>query len=125
MKSSIVILCMFALVCVGCKSCLSSDEQKLPGGFVFNSQRKDIIGKFDIPPSVKSFECKENFIFVVQSPRYPIDAIYDIDYYDYSSNDSILFWIIDTKRQKIIGPVESILFNRCKDSIFHQSRNLI
>ena len=70
-------------------------------------------------------ESKENLIFVVQSPRYPIDAIYDIDYYDYSSNDSILFWIIDTKRQKIIGPVESILFNRCKDSIFHQSRNLI
>lgn len=100
-------------------SCLYSDDQKISGGFVFNSQRSDIIGKFDIPPSVKKIECKGNFIFVEQNPLYPIPAIYDIDYYDYTSNDSILFWIIDTKKQTPIGPVDSAFFNKFKDSIFN------
>ena len=94
-----------------------TDNEKLPGGFVYNSQRKDIIGRFDIPSTIISYEYYNDFIFIEQVPKYPIQTIYNIEYYDYSHNDGRLFWIIDITKEKPIGPMDSASFYKYKDSV--------
>lgn len=95
-------------------------ETNLPGGYIYNSQRKDIVGKFDIPPTIINYDYDDDFIFLEQGPKYPIHAMYNIKYYDYTYGEGKLFWIIDTKKQEPIGPIDSVLFY--KDSILHRKK---
>lgn len=112
-----IILCVLLVLFAVLSFHFCTDEEKLPGGFVYNSQRKDIIGRFDIPSTITRYDINDDFIFIEQIPKYPIQAIYNIEYYDYRQNEGRLFWIIDTKRAKPIGPIDSATFYKYKDSI--------
>lgn len=101
-----------------------TDDKKLPGGFVYNSQRKDIIGRFDIPSTITRYEFNDDFIFIEQIPKYPILEIYNIEYYDYYQNEERLFWIIDIKRANPIGPIDSATFYKYRDSILFSENQI-
>jgi hypothetical protein len=102
---------------------IDSNETELPGGFVYNSQRKDIIGVFDIPPTIIEYEWCGDYIFIEQIPDMPIDAIYDIGYYNYLYDTKKLYWIIDTKKEVITGPIDSVFYIEYMDSISHITMN--
>lgn len=112
-----IILCAFLALFAVFSFHYCTDDEKLPGGFVYNSQRKDIIGRFDIPSTIMRYEFNDDFIFIEQIPQYPIQAIYNIEYYDYCQNEGRLFWIIDIKRTKPIGPIDSVTFYKYRDSL--------
>lgn len=112
-----IILCALITFFVVLSFHVCTDEEKLPGGFVYNSQRKDIIGKFDIPSTIVNHEFNNDYIFIEQVPQYPIQALYNIEYYDYCHAEGKLFWIIDVKMEKPIGPIDSASFYEFKDSI--------
>lgn len=116
-KICLLFVCFVVVILVLVFFGRDSDETKLPGGFVYNSQRKDIIGFFDIPPTILEYECYGDYIFVEQMPEMPIDAIYDIGYYNYSYDKKKLYWIIDTKKEVLIGPSDSVFYIEYIDSI--------
>lgn len=113
------ILCALITFFVVLSFHVCTDDKKLPGGFVYNSQRKDIIGRFDIPSTIVNYEFNNDYIFIEQIPQCPIQAIYNIEYYDYGHNEGRLFWIIDVKKEKPIGPIDSASFYEFKDSILY------
>lgn len=119
-KRWIYVLCAFIyvfFVFMIVSSFFYTDEKKLIGGFVYNSERKDISGRFDIPPTIINYEMKDDYIFIKQVPESPIHAYYNIQYYDYRQDKGTLFWIIDIREQSPIGPLDSVSFYQYKDSI--------
>src|SRR5574344_147241 len=109
---SIILMC--------CSPSYSTDNIRIADDIIYNKERKDILdykgGRYEIPPEVVGY-CKINDIILVKwKPKFPLDAIYDK--YDYTawlySQDSLsfLYWSIELKEEKQIGPMDSNAFDQ-------------
>jgi hypothetical protein len=100
---------IFILICVTYISLLflyNPDDENLGEGFIYNAERKDILGTVDIPPYVLSFAYDKKNIIAKQKPKKYNEAIYDKREYNYPlGRDTIYYWLIIKKEQKIFGPL--------------------
>lgn len=103
----ILLFCLFLVF-----SLLYDDNTKnLGSGFKYDTNRKDILGKIDIPPTIISFDYDKHFIIAKQRPTEFHHAIYDkMDYIYPLGRDTIYYWLIIKQEQKILGPLDSIQF---------------
>lgn len=79
----------------------------------YNADRKDILdydGIYEIPPVVVDYYKTDDAIFVKWKPDYPIPLPYEKYDYSYSEDSIILYWVIDLKNEKQIGPIDSMKF---------------
>jgi hypothetical protein len=88
------------------------DIEDLGGDFTYDAEQKDIIGIVDIPPQILSFDYDKRFIIVKQRPSKYHNAIYDKREYFYPlGRDTIYYWLIIKKEQKVLGPLMLEDFN--------------
>lgn len=88
------------------------EEVSLGSDFYYGSH-KHILGDVDIPPRVLEYNLNDEYIIVKQLPKKYHDAIYDDKEYIYlNGRDKLYYWIIDKKNQDVIGPLDSIEFDK-------------
>jgi hypothetical protein len=91
------------------------DSKNLGNDFVYNAEHKHILGKIDIPPTVVSFDYDKHFIIAKQKPTQFHNVIYDKMEYVYPlGRNTIYYWLIIKKEQKVFGPLDSISFQKLK-----------
>jgi hypothetical protein len=95
-----------------CSTCILSplfydpDIENLGGGFTYYAEQKDILGRVDIPPYITSFDYDGKYVIVKQKPKKYHEAIYDKRKYVYPlGRDTIYYWLIIKKEQKVLGPL--------------------
>jgi hypothetical protein len=88
-----------------------SDNVKIAKGVIYNKERKDILGDYEIPPEVLGYKRVDDFVLVRQSLQFPLDAIYDKRTYE-PLYDSIVYWFIDTKIGEEYGPMDFMEFSK-------------
>lgn len=83
----------------------NSDLTKLGNGFIYDDERKDIIGQKDIPPKIISYSYDSQFVIVKQRPEEYDNAMYP-NYTYPMGRDTIYYWLIIKKEKKVIGPLD-------------------
>lgn len=92
---------------------INYDNIELGNGFVYNEERKDILGKIDIPPQIISYERDEKYVIVKQLPSKYHNVIYNKIHYEYTNGrNSIYYWLIEKNKQNVMGPMDSLDFIR-------------
>jgi len=90
-----------------------SQEVNLGNDFYYYGSHKHILGDVDIPPRVLEYNLNDEFIIVKQLPKKYHDAIYDDKEYIYlNGRDKLYYWIIDKTNQEVIGPLDSLDFEK-------------
>lgn len=103
----VLLLCLFLFFSL----MYNDDNKNLGSGFIYNTERKDILGKIDIPPTIILYKSDKQFIIVKQQPTEFHNSIYDKMEYVYpKGRKSLYFWIIEKNEQNIIGPLDSLDF---------------
>lgn len=88
-----------------------SDNVKIAKGVIYNKERKDILGDYEIPPEVLGYKRVDDFVLVRQSLQFPLNAIYAKRTYE-PLYDSIVYWFIDTKIGEEYGPMDFMEFSK-------------
>lgn len=88
-----------------------SDNVKIAKGVIYDKERKDILGDYEIPPEVLGYKRVDDFVLVRQSLQFPLDAIYAKRTYE-PLYDSIVYWFIDTKIGEEYGPMDFMEFSK-------------
>lgn len=85
----------------------------LGNDFFYDGTQKHILGVVDIPPRVLEYNLNDEYIIVKQLPKKFHEAIYDDKEYIYlNGRDKLYYWIIDKKNQDVIGPLDSLEFDK-------------
>ena len=81
------------------------DETDLGNGCIYNSKRRDIIGKINIPPKIIIYSFNDDFILVKQKPKDFDNIIYGNDVIYPLGRDFIYYWLVVKKEEKLFGPI--------------------